>query len=183
MIPVVAGALLGLYFLVQGCVLLQRGTGSPTAKTPMLTERVGTSSNLSTQGKEPSPWSTREVIQLSPDSGAPGTNTQQGKIAAALLKAGVPSPASWITSGDRSHATVAAADEPAVRKAAPGNLVQSLDFNASNALKSANSAAPHPFSGSASVQSFQWKPAVMIWGGPILTLACLYIVALHFGWL
>jgi hypothetical protein len=32
------------------------------------------------------------------------------------------------------------------------------------------------------VQSLAWKSALCIWGGPILTLVCLYILALCFGW-
>jgi len=32
------------------------------------------------------------------------------------------------------------------------------------------------------VQSMAWKSMLCIWGGPILTLACLYFLALRFGW-
>ncbi|HXX20848.1 MAG TPA: GIDE domain-containing protein [Candidatus Acidoferrum sp.] len=32
------------------------------------------------------------------------------------------------------------------------------------------------------VQSLAWKSALCIWGGPALTLACLYFLALSFGW-
>ena len=32
------------------------------------------------------------------------------------------------------------------------------------------------------VQSLAWKSALCIWGGPILSLVCLYILALCFGW-
>jgi len=32
------------------------------------------------------------------------------------------------------------------------------------------------------VQSMAWKSTLCIWGGPILTLACLYFLALSFGW-
>ena len=32
------------------------------------------------------------------------------------------------------------------------------------------------------VQSMAWKSTLCIWGGPILTLACLYFLALRFGW-
>jgi hypothetical protein len=33
------------------------------------------------------------------------------------------------------------------------------------------------------VQSLGWKSFGMIWGGPALTLLCVYILAAHFGWL
>lgn len=32
------------------------------------------------------------------------------------------------------------------------------------------------------VQSLAWKSALCIWGGPALTLVCLYVLALCFGW-
>jgi len=32
------------------------------------------------------------------------------------------------------------------------------------------------------LQSMAWKSTLCIWGGPILTLACLYFLALSFGW-
>ncbi len=32
------------------------------------------------------------------------------------------------------------------------------------------------------VRSMAWKSTLCIWGGPILTLACLYFLALSFGW-
>ena len=28
-----------------------------------------------------------------------------------------------------------------------------------------------------------WKATAMIWGGPVLALACIYIMAAHLGWL
>jgi hypothetical protein len=33
------------------------------------------------------------------------------------------------------------------------------------------------------VRSLGWKSALMIWGGPTLTLVCVYILAAEFGWL
>jgi len=33
------------------------------------------------------------------------------------------------------------------------------------------------------VRSLGWKSAMMIWGGPLMTLAGAYILALEFGWL
>jgi hypothetical protein len=182
MIPAVIGALLGLYFLFRGCILLQRRATGSIAKTQVLTELVSATTIFSTQSQEPTRSTTREVIRLSSDDASAGTNTQQGKIAAALLKAGVTSPTSWTATQDRPPVDLAG--EQTVRSTIPGNLVQSLDLNASKVLKkAASNAAPHTFSEGTSVQPFHWKSAVMVWGGPIVTLACLYILALHFGWL
>ncbi len=33
------------------------------------------------------------------------------------------------------------------------------------------------------VKSLGWKSALLIWGGPALTLVCVYILAAEFGWL
>ena len=33
------------------------------------------------------------------------------------------------------------------------------------------------------IQSLSWKSAVMIWAGPALTLLCIYLLALEYGWL
>jgi hypothetical protein len=33
------------------------------------------------------------------------------------------------------------------------------------------------------VSSLNWKSTLMIWGGPALTLLCVYILAAHFDWL
>jgi len=33
------------------------------------------------------------------------------------------------------------------------------------------------------VRSLGWKSAAMIWGGPALTLACVYFLAAQLGWL
>jgi len=145
---------------------------------------ISTTTIFSSQGKGPPVSGTREVIRLSPDSAAPETNTQQGKIAAALLKAGVSPPASWTAPEDQSHAMVDLADQQTDRRVASGNLVQSLDFNASKILvKGGSTDATHIFGEGAFAQPFHWKPAVMVWSGPILTLACMYILAVHFGWL
>jgi hypothetical protein len=32
------------------------------------------------------------------------------------------------------------------------------------------------------VQSLAWKSALCIWGGPALTLACVYFLILSLGW-
>jgi hypothetical protein len=33
------------------------------------------------------------------------------------------------------------------------------------------------------VNSLSWKSSLMIWGGPALTVACVYFLLAHFGWL
>jgi hypothetical protein len=180
MIPVALGVILGLCVLLRGGLLLRRGSGDSSDKTAILADIINAATIFPTESKEPQLSTTLEVIRLSPDAAPPDTNTQQGRIAAALRRVGVSPPTSW--TADRSPATVDLADEQTMNRPAAGNLMQSLDFNASKVLKRSNT-APHPFGDGSSVQPFQWKPAAMVWGGPILTLACLYILALHFGWM
>lgn len=178
MVPVVMGALLGLYFFFRGCILLQRRAGAPDEEAPVLSTIV-TISTSSDQGAPRA--STQEIVHLSPESG-PDTSTQQGKIAAALLRAGVSSLESWSAAGDRAPVGVDLADEQLQFAPSPGNLVRSLDLTASNALKKAvGHAPPSTLTPGNSVQPFRWKPALMVWGGPTLTMVCLYLLALHFG--
>jgi hypothetical protein len=179
MIPVVMGTLVGLYFFLRGCVLLQRrACASDEKATPVLPAIVA---NRTSSDDGPLRTSTREVVRLSPESD-PDTSTQQGRIAAALLRAGVSSLEAWTTARDRTPVGVDLVDEQFPLAAKPGSLVRSLDLTASNALKKAiGSDLPPTLSSHNSVQPFRWKPALMVWGGPTLTLLCLYVLALHFG--
>jgi hypothetical protein len=179
MIPVVMGTLVGLYFFLRGCVLLQRrACASDENATPVLPAIVA---NRTSSDDGPLRTSTREVVRLSPESD-PDTSTQQGRIAAALLRAGVSSLEAWTTARDRAPVGVDLVDEQFPLAAKPGSLVRSLDLTASNALKKAiGSDLPPTLRSHNSVQPFRWKPALMVWGGPTLTLLCLYVLALHFG--
>lgn len=124
-----------------------------------------------------------QVIHLSPVSG-PGKATdmsQQQKIAAALLRAGVSSPAAWAAAG-----------------VTPSQVVVNSDANGSPQASMTNGSVqpPEGFDGHPSVvlmkgknnptfliswrsqrdlaRSLGWKCTLMIWGGPALALLCLY---------
>ena len=105
--------------------------------------------------------------------------SQQQKVAAALLKAGISSPAAWAAAGVSAagpgHAVVQTIADPA----SPGGTAQSNAFD------------PHPpvvlMKGSNNktfliswrsqqevARSLGWKCALMIWGGPALALLSLY---------
>lgn len=131
-----------------------------------------------------------QVIHLSPPA-APGDATemtQQQKVAAALVKAGITNPAAW-----------------AAARVAPTPVVQRSDANgitppsvASN-IQSPETVSPQGFEQHPRVvlmkgtnnptfiiswrsqrelaRSLGWKCTLMIWGGPALTILCLY--ALH----
>jgi hypothetical protein len=104
--------------------------------------------------------------------------TQQGRIAAALLKAGVPSPATW--SHESIQVTVRVEDrstsKPTPTTEAEVSRVLQQGATASEfRIPTLNPTAPRHAS--------NWKATLMIWGGPALALACIYIMAAHLGWL
>jgi len=189
MIPVAVGALAGLYLFFRGFWLLRRK--APIAnRVPNAQPAIATiTTTFTTEGSDTlARTSSREIIRLSPESNdsSRSPNTQQGKIAAALLKAGISNPVSWSTTGDQSEGTVRVADLPAKNSRSSTGALQPLSVNA---FKTLNQTAGYPslrtpVSGPNSADpSFGWKAALMIWGGPALTLACLYILVAHFGWL
>jgi E3 Ubiquitin ligase len=121
------------------------------------------------------------VIRLSPDQGSTkvADMTQQQKIAAALQKAGVTNPAAWTASGS-SPSAVAANQEPKNNAQTP-----------SQASAQQSAFDPHPpivlmkgknnptfliswRSQTELARSLGWKCTLMIWGGPALSLLCLY---------
>jgi len=125
-------------------------------------------------------------IRLGTDSGA-AENTdsaQQQKIAAALIKAGVSHPAAWSAAGLPGGAA-------GVQVIADSNPeLCGAHATASGSLEGCN---PHPpvvltkgitnktfliswRSQQEVARSLGWKCALMIWGGPLLSLFCLYII-------
>lgn len=131
-----------------------------------------------------------EVVRLShPESVAIKTSamTQQQKIAAALVKAGIASPAAWAAAGVPAANVSQQGVEVLIASAtaASGN-------NGSDADSGANTFDPHPpvvltkgtnnktfliswRSQQEVARSLGWKCILMIWGGPALALLSLYL--------
>ena len=117
-----------------------------------------------------------EVIQLSPESASPGLAemTQQQKVAAALRKAGIQSPAAW------AAAKVApAAPEVAARNSQPVNAVSTDAFDSHPPVVLMKGKNNPTFliswrSQREIARSLGWKCTLMIWGGPALALLFLY---------
>jgi len=110
-------------------------------------------------------------------------STQQARIAAALTKAGITNPAAWAAAGINPTPAIAATNNTA---AAAAPALEQFDLRPPTVLmKGAHN--PAFFISWRSqrevVQSLGWKSALMIWGGPALTLMCTYILAGEFGWL
>lgn len=131
--------------------------------------------------KDQIPTMPPEVIRLTTDSAKPLTTaemTQQQKIAAALTKAGITNPAAWAAAGVPQAGAVAAAAATAAGK------VEDFDLHPKVVLmKGAHNPAFFISWRSQKdvVASLGWKSALLIWGGPALTLLCVYLLAARFN--
>ena len=172
---------------------------TPTAGNPLsfamkLTIGAGPASTV--------PWdaapvpASREVINLSAGQPGPATTadmTQQGKIAAALQRAGITNPAAWSAAGMpyqpvavRAAGTQTAALPEPSAGAAGGVAAPEFDLKPPVVLMKGKNDSSFLISWRSQrevVASMGWKSAGMIWGGPALTLFCLWILAAQFGWL
>jgi hypothetical protein len=111
---------------------------------------------------------------------------QRAKIINAFTKAGITNPAAWAAAGISQTQTTAVAVTSAGGAAAAAPAPEQFDLHPPTVLmKGAHS--PAFFISWRSqrdvVKSLGWKSALMIWGGPAVTLVCVYILALEFGWL
>jgi hypothetical protein len=129
------------------------------------------------------------VIRLSPPvaSGAKTSEmTQQQKVAAALLKAGISNPAAWTAAGLPATGGVQVIADPAPATTSSSDLETSPEAQATIF-------DPHPpvvlmkginnqtfliswRSQREVARALGWKCALMIWGGPALSLLCLYLI-------
>jgi hypothetical protein len=135
-----------------------------------------------------------QVIHLSPDRGPTNTAdmTQQQKIAAALMKAGISSPAAWAAARVKPSAVAA--------NAAPNGSPNGGNQVAPQPATSSDAFDPHPpvvlmkgknnptfliswRSQRELARSLGWKCTLMIWGGPALSLLCLYVLLNLMHWL
>lgn len=127
-----------------------------------------------------------QFIYLESHSGATnGTDSrQQQKIAAALIKAGISNPAAWSAAGLGGGAAgvQVIADSipelPSVLATAHGSLD---GFDPHPPVVLMKGVANKPFliswrSQQEVARSLGWKCTLMIWGGPLLSLFCLYII-------
>ncbi len=117
---------------------------------------------------------------------AVGDSAQKAKIADALTKAGITNPAAWAAAGiNQAQATaVAVVSRGGAAGAAPAPA--QFDQHPQTVLMKGEHSPAFFISWRSQrdvVRSLGWKSAQMIWGGPALTLLCVYILAAEFGWL
>ena len=126
-----------------------------------------------------------EVIRLS-SAGTPASTasmTSQGKIAAALLRAGITNPAAWAAAGVTESMSAATTSVSAI---ATATALEIFDPHPAVTLKKGTHEPTFLISWRSQkdiVRALGWKSAAMIWGGPALTLLCVYILALHLDWI
>ena len=126
----------------------------------------------------------QEVIRLSPATKPTKSidMSQQAKISAALIKAGITNPAAWAVAGVE-HSGIALDTEP---KSDPDLAAADFDLNPKTVLMKGEHDPAFFISWQSQrdvLKTLSWKSTLMIWGGPVLTLLCFYILAAEFGWL
>jgi hypothetical protein len=112
-----------------------------------------------------------EVIKLpsTQESTASTGMTQQEKVAAALLKAGISNPAAWAAAG------IAGVSASGTKVSASG--VDSYDAHLATVIMKGRNQSTFLISWRSQgeiARSLGWKCALMIWGGPVLTVLSLY---------
>src|SRR5580698_3837990 len=112
---------------------------------------------------------------------------QRQKITSALMRAGITHPAAWAAAGlVNSAAAVAPASVSTGGGTAAVAAIEQFDLHPPVVLMKGAHDPAFLISWHSQrdvVSSLSWKSALMIWGGPALTLLCVYVVALHFDWL
>jgi hypothetical protein len=136
-----------------------------------------------------------EIVHLSDGSASvPAIEmTQQQKIAAALMKAGISNPAAWAVAGVSPQAGVqirpsVAAVAPTAEKSAAeeerGDTNETYDLHPPVVLMKGSHDPTFFISWRSQrdlVATLGWKSTLMIWGGPALTLVCVYVLLAHFN--
>jgi E3 Ubiquitin ligase len=127
--------------------------------------------------QEPTPMSGGGVpVHLDP--------AQQAKIAAALTKAGITSPMAWAAAGIESGQRASASATANGTAAAAAPALEQFDLHPPAVLMRGSHNPAFFISWRSQrevVKSLGWKSALMIWGGPALTLLCVYILASQYG--
>jgi hypothetical protein len=109
---------------------------------------------------------------------------QQATMAAVLTKAGVTRPMAWAVAG--IDAAAEATTQPAASGAAAATApaLEKFDLHPPTVLMKGTHNPAFFISWRSQrevVKSLGWKSALMIWGGPVLALLCVYILASQYG--
>lgn len=136
-------------------------------------------------GLSAQPVVNREVIRLSSEASPIKTSemTQQQKVAAALLKAGISNPAAWsaagVTSPGGTGSGVQVITDPDAGSANDGSHANEFDAHPPVVLMRGVNNKTFLISWRSQqevARSLGWKCTLMIWGGPVLALVSLYVL-------
>jgi len=124
-----------------------------------------------------------EVVRL-PSPSAPRKSsemTQQQKIAAALVRAGITSPAAWSVAGvpSESASGVEVVSDPASTSSRDGGSSNGFDPHPPVVLRKGENDKTFLISWRSQqevARALAWKCTLMIWGGPALALLSLYVL-------
>lgn len=176
----ILGALLGVYLFLRGFSLLHRTSVATPIAPPQDTRPTNTTVTFTSHISDMAARNARaEVVRLTPDqSDSSSLKSQQARIAAALLKAGVPSPVSWNTARrhDANGGQLASSELMNLHALQTAKLKvgEDLSVKSDRPLKSARKEInPKKPSGT--------KPTWMLWLGGALALTSVYALAFHFG--
>ena len=133
----------------------------------------------------------QEVIRLSPTAAPSTQSSQQSRVAAALMKAGITNPAAWAAAGINDPVTAMQGAGPqspsaAATAPAPDSANPAFDLHPKIVLMKGENDPTFLISWRSQrelVSSLGWKATACIWGGPALTLLGVYVIALKVGWL
>jgi hypothetical protein len=157
---------LSTYSLMKGDYFVSLRVGSGASDEAAFAPRVVA------QPDPPQPYAgDTNVLRLSPSTVAEKSvnMTQQQKIVAALLKAGITNPAAWATAGVGPSPTPVSRDSsvdgfdprpPIVLMKGTNNKAFLISWRSRQEV----------------ARSLGWKCTLMIWGGPALVLASLYVM-------
>lgn len=135
-----------------------------------------------------------QVIHLSPDSTPASAKemTQQEKVAAALVKAGISNPAAWAVAGMNQSQVVVNYDPTGKLpngsvhvEPQPAALLEGFDPHPPVVLMKGKNNPTFLISWRSQrdlARSLGWKCTLMIWGGPALALLCLYGLQILTHW-
>jgi len=131
----------------------------------------------------------QQTIYLSPQATtlSSAEMTQQGKIAAALVKAGINKPAAWEAAGLDAPGATAAMTAPVTASAiASDHAKESFDLQPKVVLRQGEKNSTFMISWRAQqsiVNSMGWASFLYLWGGPTLVLLSVYVLLARLGWL
>jgi hypothetical protein len=107
------------------------------------------------------------------------------KLASTLLKAGITNPAVWAIAGVMQPTALKSPMATAVAGAAVATALEPFDLHPATVLMKGTHNPAFYISWRSQrdiVRSMGWKSALMIWGGPALTLLSAYVLSAYFGW-